>query len=290
MNLNLPPKKLAVYLGIPVSVNNSTSVSQAVQEFNNYDLVVFGKEQLSNISNPNNMTTKIIINQTNADVFGYVDGTRQIGNFKNYVNQWKLMGVKGIFIDKFGYDDGNTRKDQKLRINYVHGMNLLIMATCNDPDDLFAYDPFDPPGLSEMTANDYYLAKGYQIKDGNYVNVNDWLTLSNKMKNYREVGPGYSKMLTLGTVSSALPNYDQNRFDYVYYSTALYGFDGCGWGELNLSEGSNQLPYRMRKSISGNKLLGDIFDENPIFYRNTNGGISINTITHEICNIFKSTN
>jgi len=284
----IPSKDIAVYFGVPANVNNHTNLIDAINVFNNYDIVIFGKENLSNSQNSNYLTTKNIINQTSANIFGYIDGTKKLGHFKNFVNLWINMGVTGIFIDKFGYDEGNTRKDQRLRINHVHSKNLLVIATCTDPDDLFAFNPFDPPGLSEMGNNDFYLAMGYQVNNGEYRGVNDWLNISNKMKMYREMGPGYSKMLTLGTIGDNF--YDQQQFDYVYYSTNLYGFDGCGWAETDYSENTNFLPFRPRKKIVGNKLLGHILnDNNQLFFRTTNGGISINTITHEISNIFMST-
>src|SRR5437660_1317401 len=134
------PKKLAIYYGVPVNVNGSTTVSQAVNIFKDYNIVVFG-QGFEQTTNSNNISTKSIILDPlmiNTHVYGYVDSSTNFGTFQSTVLLWKAMGVKGIFCDKFGYDSGVTRNRQNMRLDNIHSLSLTAFVNASNPDDVFS--------------------------------------------------------------------------------------------------------------------------------------------------------
>ncbi len=276
------PKKLAIFYAYPSTVNNTYSVPGAVSVFNDYDLVVFGAG-IEESSHPDHTKTKNIIKDSqmaNTEVYGYIDSTRTVADFKNRVVSWKNMGVKGIFCDQFGYDFGTTRVKQNSLISYIHSKSLKAIVDAWDPDDVFSTTiniPNNPLGIGCLLNNsDWYLAQSYQILNGDYQNVTFWQTRSNKMVNYRQQFG--TKMACITTYDSR--PFDQNKADYSYYSAVIYKFDAWGWGEINFSATSVQLPMRQRKDVLGTKFKTNITVIGPVYERQTNVGIQLNTVSH----------
>jgi len=283
MTESVPPKKLAIYYGWPIAVNGKWSVSEAVDVFNDYDIVIFG-EGLEDPSHPQYLSTNDIISQTNAKIYGYVDATLNSTNFESKVNNWCDMGgtgatgneIEGIFCDQFGFDYGLTRQKQNDEIDYIHSKSKKAFVNAWNPDDVFKTQTGTTGATgTSMTLDDWYLAESYQIINGNYRNVSDWKAKADKMKDYKINGPGYSKMATCTSYDGS--NFDQEKWDYAYYSTALYGFDASGWGEQNFSAPTAQMPFRTRKKILGSKLVGNINEASGVFKINTNIGIKVDT-------------
>jgi hypothetical protein len=71
--------------------------------------------------------------------------------------------------------------------------------------------------------------------------------------------------------------YEQAKWDYAYYSTALYCFDYAGFGEEFFSASSAELPFRPRKEILGTRGTGTLFDNNGVLEKQTNIGINVDT-------------
>lgn len=287
---DLPPLKLAIYYGTPSLINNSSNITEAISHFNLYDIIIL-LEGLENINHPDHQNTLNIITQSTCKFFGTINILNQsLGNIFQSINDWKSMtGIHGIYCDNFDLTSNLNRSKQNKIIKQVHNDCLHIMVSANHPDDVFKTQPGSSSvnSITEMNSQDYFLFKNYQINNGSYQDVNNWLNISNKMKQYKEMGPGYSNMSILAT--SGPSGFNQDLWDYAYYSASLYAFDAAGWGEVGLSS-DNSLPFRNRKEIIGNMALGSIMNDNDLYFRNTNGGISINTNTHTISNIFSSIN
>jgi hypothetical protein len=279
------PKKLAIYYSFPSLVNGAAgNITAAVNTFKNYDMVVFG-EGLEKNSHPDHSETVSIIadpNMANTEVYGYIDGTRALNDFKTRVDQWKTTGAKGILVDRFGYDFGVSRLTQNTYINYIHSKNMNAFIDVWNPDDVFspAIDlSYNPTGLAcVVNSNDIYMAESFQIINGIYQDPTFWKTKSEKMINYRN---------TFGTKMACTTTYNntafsQSKMDYAYYSCILYNFDAFCWGEFNYSASNNSLPFRTRKVFYGNKFVNNIIEYPAKFNRNTNIGIHIDTVNHTV--------
>ena len=103
-------KRLAIYYAYPSGVNGTFSVPGAINVFKDYYLLVFGSG-LEEVAHPDHANTvAIIAGLTNTKVYGYVDATISLVDFKDKVDKWSVMGVAGIFCDRFGYDFGFEEK------------------------------------------------------------------------------------------------------------------------------------------------------------------------------------
>src|SRR5256885_1681427 len=120
---NITPQKLAIYYGWPSAVNGSGGdVATAVVTFKVYNLVVFG-QGLENETHPDHVNTISIIDHpdmANTNVFGYVNSTLDLDDIQTKIDAWALMGVKGIFMDQFGYDFNVSRDKQRTIIWSIH--------------------------------------------------------------------------------------------------------------------------------------------------------------------------
>lgn len=284
-SLALPPKKLAIYYGWPIAVNLAWTVAGAITVFNDYDIVVFGAG-LEDPSHPQYASTKDIIDGTTADIYGYVDATLAEATFNTKVDNWSIMGgtnkkIKGIFCDQFGFDFGLTRPKQNAEIDYIHSKSLNAFVNAWIVDDVFQKINGPNGGKTHMTATDIYLAESYQIVNGEYQDSTFWKEKADKMQFYRQNGPGFSQMATISTWDTR--PYDQSKWDYSYYSSALYGFDYAGFGEHFFSAPDALLPFRTRKPIDGTITIGSITEQTSgVFDRQTNTGIRVDTANHTV--------
>jgi hypothetical protein len=218
---------------------------------------------------------------TSTDVYGYIDITRPSLDVYEAIDRWCTMGVVGIFFDRFGYDFGVPRQKQNCLVDYVHYKSLKSFVNAWDPDHVFGTiaDPlYNAQGLEcNVGANDTYLAESYQIVNGSYQDPIFWKTKSDKMQTYKTVFG--TKMACITTNDGSI--YDQNKWDYAYYSAALYNFDAAGWGEQSFSSGDSLLPFRPRKQINGTEFSTPLTETSPgVFSRDTNVGVTVDTVNH----------
>ena len=278
------PLFLAAYFGYPSLINGSGgNISLAVNEFKIYDQIILGTG-LQLLSHDDHFNSVSIISDSemkDVQVFGYVESTDTPAVYQENIDLWKDMGVKGICCMNFDYSAVNTRAHQNDLVNYIHSKDLVAMVSSWDPDNVFssAVDAtFNPLGVAPVIgANDWFLAQSYQIVFGTYQNETDWVSRSNKLKTYTQTFG--SKIACLTTTDDS--PFDQNKFDYSYFSTLLYNFHAHGWGELYYSAASSQLPPRERKTFYGQKFLGNITVNGGIYQRKAKVGIYIDTNTHD---------
>ena len=62
-----------------------------------------------------------LVQYNNDDIFAY----RQL-LYRNQtkIDNWAAMGVKGVFVDRFGYDFGVSRANQNQIVDYIHSKNI----------------------------------------------------------------------------------------------------------------------------------------------------------------------
>lgn len=283
---SIPPNKLAIYYSWPIAINGTWSVSAAVADFDDYDMVVFGAG-LEESTHPEYSSTNQIINDTTANIYGYIDSTLNQSSFEAKVDKWAAMGgtgntVVGIFCDQFGFDFGMNRAKQNDEIDYIHNKGLKAFVNAWNPDDVFKN--ITGASATKMNSDDWYLAESFQIINGNYQNVSDWKSKADKMKDYKDNGPGYSNMAIV-TTNSSTGGFNQDKWDYAYYSATLYGFDAAGWGEYNFSASDAVMPFRTRKEVLGTNLVGTISEDNGVFEISTNIGIKVDTNNKTVTNL-----
>lgn len=278
---DLPPKKLLVYYAYPSSLNsaeNQWDLDAVAADFAQYDLVILGAG-LEDSSHGDHNNTKTILADSqvaNVEFFGYIDTTTALNDNKTKIDNWKDMGgqLTGIFCDKFGYDWNNTRCDQNDLVQYIHDKSLDAFVNAWDPDDAFDGTP-----APKLGSSDWFLAESYQIIDGDYETETAWTTRSDKMVDHRDT---YGTKMACITTTNSTTGYDAGKWDYAYFSCALYGFDACGWGEPNFSASDAVAPFRTRKAITGSKTHGSIAQNGSKYEINTNVGIHVDASNHTV--------
>lgn len=289
-------KSVAHYYGYPSAVNGAAGdVPTAAAVFGAYDVVVFG-QGIEDSSHPDHTNTVNIIADSamsNTEVFGYIDTVQEIDDIQEKIDNWYTMGVKGIFLDKFGYDFGNTRDHQNACVWSIHekGANTLkAYVNAWNPDDVFssALDPTHNPNAlaPRIESGDIYLLESYQIVQGNYQTQADWRSRSDKVIGYRSSFPGVE---TYGLTTYDSSAFDQSKADYSYNSALLDALEGWGWGEEFFSASgsmADQLPFRSRNAVSnGTKNIGSIIVSGNTVEVQQNLGITIDTSAHTVANL-----
>ncbi len=70
-----------------------------------------------------NNIIQIIAGLPNTQVYGYIDSSSIYSNILYSIDTWASAGVKGIFCDNFGYENGLTREVQNDLVDYIHSKN-----------------------------------------------------------------------------------------------------------------------------------------------------------------------
>jgi hypothetical protein len=297
--MSIIPKKLAVFYGWPSTVNGAGgNVADAVNTFKVYDLVVFGTG-IEEPTHGDHANVVSIINHpdmANTEVYGYIDAVLDLDDIQTKIDLWAEMGVKGIFMDRFGYDFGVSRDKQRTIVWSIHrsrsgNTNTKLKAFVNgwNPDDVFspAVDPVNNPSGKDprLNSKDWYMAESFVIMDGEYDDsdldtngTKDWQDKATKLANYRNIRG--TKIAAITTYDNR--PYDSNKADFSYNASVLNTFDAWGWGEPYFSAGDSNLPYRDRADIIGTAFTGGIINNSGVLQRQTNVGIKLDTDNHTV--------
>lgn len=278
------PEKMAFYYGDPAQVNGSGgNTTTAADTFNDYDLVVFGEgiEQDTHAMHANTQTIIGLIKPTRA--FGYIDlcsknpqsslyrcSNFSIAELQSRVDKWKAMGADGIFWDQAGVDYMVSRDRLNAAIDYTHSKGMTAFINIwNLPEG------FEPGALPSPYANPLPDGTPNTLPDGNpnrlptsmgpadYCLLESFaVVLSDWAENYsadpvatsRRGGQmvtyhnAYgSKGATVNTVGYNNPPFEQNKLDYVWWLTTVYGINAMAWGETWVySSDTNGMPFRTR--------------------------------------------
>lgn len=289
--MSLTPKKIAHYYAWPSGINGSAGVvATAAGHFANYDVVVFGAGIDDPAHGDNANATAIIADSQMAstEVYGYIDATASLIDNMVHIDQWKAMGVAGIFCDKFGYDWSVSRVAQNMLYWCIHCAGLKAYVNAWNPDDVFSSAveaTHNPTGMAPwIAAGDSYLLESYQIVVGAYQSQGDWRGRSDKVIAYKAGSfPGVN-MIGLTTYADAMA-FDQNKMDYAYLSAVMDELDGFGWGEFNFSSSgssADQMPYRTRASFHGTYHTGAITINGSVVERQQNVGIHVDTSSNTV--------
>jgi len=233
-----------------------------------------------------------------------------VTEMKARINAWAAMGVAGIFLDEAEYGFGSTRTVQNTIEDYIHRKSLKVFINGFNPDHIFGTSiinqvhygdntlstvNMNPKGVrAHLGPDDTYLLEHYQIINGTYVDVQTWLNRTNKAAMYKQkYGIKVATISTQADVNPINPDcsklFDEDKFNYAWWSTLLYGFDYMAWGEpsgfSSFGSCSNTLPLHARP-ILGNigrfvsPVLNDALNAQ-IYYRDTTAGvIEVDTDSH----------
>lgn len=280
------PKSIAVFYGWPIAVNGYWNTTLAAQEFSKYDQVVFGAGLEYN-SHPEHTSTVSImeaVTSTSATkIYGYVDSTQSNSAINMDINRWGPMGVKGIFLDRFGMDFGLTRTKQNTILDKVHsttcanGIKCIAFINAWNPDDVFSTNCSGCGGTApKINPADWYLAAPHFVQDGNWQPTAEWEIKSNKMLIYKS-----QYNISTACVATSGATFSQQKWNVAYRAHALYSCNSSGWGEQFYSASSSTLPWRERLYINGTLFTSSINKPSAsIFQRQTNVGVVVNTVTH----------
>jgi hypothetical protein len=286
----LGPGSLLIYYGYPSVINGAQTLSQAAAALGSYDDVVLG-DGIEAPAHPDHANTLAILANpamARTAVFGYIDlgvstQNLSVAEMESRVGEWKGMGVKGVFLDDFGYDYGTTRARQNTVVAYAHAQGLAVVANAWNPADAFgsqADSAYNPSGAgTALNAGDFYLYEDYQVSEGAYASAADWQSKASTLASY-QAALGFKVLAT--TTNNAANAFDQGEFNYAWYSALLAGYAAVGWGEFDYSAGTGQAPFRARPSVNaGTTYVGGVVANGSLFTRNTDlGQITVNTATH----------
>lgn len=267
-------KDLLVYYGWPNAFNSATNGwdnNKVVKDMAKYDLIVFG-DGLQDPGHGDHANAHIIIDKLKEIkpwilIFGYVDTAQSYSSFCGKVDGWNAMAVHGIFMDKAGYDfgtvDTNGRVAFNSKVNYVHGRTYSkicfpnswklqhILGTQNDVS--YPNSTWNPNGVAtKLLRSDWALLEsfGHNASSG-YESASEW-------KDRGDAAVGFSSKINLASVFSIDPGVGdaQDRFDFGYMGSVMFGLDAIGSGPGDYGASSAATVFYNRVSLVG---VGEIF-------------------------------
>lgn len=267
--------RLLVYYGFPVAYKGMRSAPAVIAELTaNFDYWIVGHTYQSPTHEEYATTVQIMqgCRAAGMKIYGYIPlGTSSYNYTVNQIgaitDEWKAIGVDGIFIDEYGYDYGNTRQRQIDVVNLIHSKGLPICANAWEIEEFVCdtlaetgwasgdwrytrwqtWNPTDLP--SPKMPGDFYMFENFcyshlgrtvvwdtqeRAQDASALakakNVNIWA-----LAVFGETTPGVvdtTKLGSLGTLDKA--------GDYITANAYLYDFNIVGSG--GFSFGSNGTP------------------------------------------------
>jgi hypothetical protein len=260
----VPPRRLAIYYGYPSLVEGAGGdVPRAVRTFAEYDTIVFGDGlELGKASADAGLRAEYqrltqLIPALHATarkpaIYGYID----LGRSQNLVDaeivrridEWRQLGVDGIFYDEAGRDFGVTPSRRRAAVRATHERKLLAFMNAFDPDDLF--DAAGAPGSSgegdpgALGARDALLLESFAVREGVLQSAD--ATSKRAATAFKWRARTGIKVFAVTTTRSN--PFDPGAFAHAWQLANMLGVDGFGWGERAFSAADSKLPFRARGS------------------------------------------
>lgn len=129
-------KALLIYYGYPIAYKSMWEPTQVISEISaTYKYWVVGHTYQDPSHEEYDSTVQIMqgVRANGVKLYGYIPlGTSSynysLAQITTIVDQWKAIGVDGIFLDEYGYDYGVTRQRQIDVVNMVHSKGLPVCA------------------------------------------------------------------------------------------------------------------------------------------------------------------
>ncbi len=136
----LPLKSLLVYYGIPSAYKGLPTTTSIVSEISancSYWVVGAGFQDPGDVNYANTVSIIQGVRDEGVNVYGNIPiglgaGTPSytVSQITAMVDQWKTIGVDGIYLDQYGFDFGTDRQRQVDIVNYIHNQDLSVCANC----------------------------------------------------------------------------------------------------------------------------------------------------------------
>lgn len=197
-------RSLLIFYAPPNIINGLYDNDYAASVLSRYDDVVLGTG-LEDPGNPYYASTLAIIQKLNelspnTVVWGYINpgvttGNLPLSTLYSQIDQWAVIGAKGIFMDVFGYDYQVSRSRQNSLIDYVHSKGYgSILNTWNSDDALSSeidatYNPTGTPTSAD--GRDVLLLESWVCNSDAYASpyyaiISDIKTRADKARAYRD--------------------------------------------------------------------------------------------------------
>lgn len=299
----LAPARLAIYYGYPSLVNGASGdVARAAATFAEYDVIVFGdglefpdvqaRRTPAGVGPDEHRRTRAIIERLRTQspstrVYGYVDlGNTQrlpIAEIQNRVRLWSAMGATGVFLDEAGFDFGVTRDRQNAVIDFIHDFGLSAFVNAFNPDDVFTSTPValnaagggNPGGVpSRLGPRDAFLLESFQVRLGEPEAWPAFAARTAAAVAYRD--RFHTRLYAVTTTTERTEKRSSQLYPYAWWSAALWGLDGFGWGEPDFSGATSKLPARhlavAKEPAIGTRFVSPVTETPDGFERRTNAG------------------
>ncbi|MGQ4833697.1 MAG: hypothetical protein ACP6IS_07365 [Candidatus Asgardarchaeia archaeon] len=266
-----PYKKLCIYYGYPLAVNNVWDIEKAATYFSFFDIVVFGKNLEEPSHEAHNSTKKIISlfhkNKPNGLIFGYLDIGITTSNFsietlKQKLEKISAMDMDGVLLDNAGYINETPRERLNSVVDFAHNLGLSVMVNAWNPDEVlgdYVNPLFNPNGIESFIGkNDFYLNESFVVntvafadRDGFQDNM-DIIVKSQKSIKYR-IKKGV-KILGVGIAdfSNLIDKDLEFYYNFVEAMALVYSFDGYGLCDYMYSSKFGTLHFFRPRQIPHN--------------------------------------
>lgn len=129
-------KALLIYYGYPIAYKSMWEPTQVISEISatyKYWVVGHTYQDPSHEEYASTVSIMQAVRAAGVKLYGYIPlGTSSynysLAQITTIVDQWKAIGVDGIFLDEYGYDYGVTRQRQIDVVNMVHSKGLPVCA------------------------------------------------------------------------------------------------------------------------------------------------------------------
>jgi hypothetical protein len=162
---------VCMYYGAPKSINGSTTIEQAIDEYTKYDYVIFDTIALDDVE-PRATTAYGIINNCDATFIGRAPiSLVTMTSIKETIFRWSQVKAKGILLDEFDYTYLDRTQQNEL-LDYVHSLGMFAVMSGNASHILenTNIDNKNPRFVAARVRGiDIYLVQDFAIgSDGSY--------------------------------------------------------------------------------------------------------------------------
>lgn len=246
-----PLQQLCIFYSWATYINGSNGiVDKAVKNYQKCNVVVFGNGLQHQNHTDHNNTKKMIPKLTakGIEVYGYTTlGVSTVNlskiTLKKHVNEWKSMGVTGVFLDEAGYDYKVTRERQNEVIDYIHNSGLKVFVNAWNPDDVLSdKDDKGYKNPSHMKSADWFLLESWKMGQGEMEPLKNMVNRGQKAIYYKN----QKKIRVAAVTTKNNPqnsDYKSTNYQTAWWSASAYGFDAFQWTDCNYSSDNSKLIF-----------------------------------------------
>ena len=250
---------IMIYTDNAKDINNYNSSILAAEFIKGFNVAVIGLESIDN-SEISLSTAYYIANsvKTYTDLYIYIDCSEaniSMQDINNKIYTISRIPVAGIFLDNFGYSNILNRTNQNSIINSIHALNLKIITSSTNPDNVLS-SSYVVTSNQNYTKINLGTGDSFLIKD--FVKSDSLLTPLTTLHSNALKLLSYKSILGIDIfASSYISNSNVNQQDEFFLLSAfcmLYGFKGVN--------GSTEFNNIYKTKYSSIPLTGNYMSDN----------------------------